>query len=278
MTADLLVSCLMVTLGSKARLPLFKRSVAAYCAQTHPNRELVIVLDEGAGEARAEIADHLAALGRDDIRVVEAPGRPAVGALRNLSREVARGQVHCQWDDDDLHHPDRLADQLGHLLSSGGLASCLQDMLQFFPARRTLYWTNWRAAPAKVMPGSLMCRAEAPVRYADAGEKAQLGEDTHVCLQFEALGGLRALADAPHLQVYLSHGDNSWHDGHHAMLADQLGVSSGLLRRREPQIRRWLAPLDLGPGPLTVRGPNGPAFTVEGAQGPSSRSTSIYSR
>ena len=134
MTADVLVSCLMVTLASPARIAFVKRSVAAYCAQTHPRSELVMVLDEGSAGARAEIGDYLASLGRDDIRVVETPGRPTLGALRNISREAARGEVHCQWDDDDLHHPDRLAVQLDHLLSSGaGEATCLQDITAVLP-------------------------------------------------------------------------------------------------------------------------------------------------
>jgi hypothetical protein len=46
------------------------------------------------------------------------------------------------------------------------------------------------------------------------------------------------------------------------MLADQLGLSQGLLRRREAALRDGLSVFDFGPGPVTVEGRNGPAFTL----------------
>ena len=62
-----LVSCLMVTLPSPGRLAFVKRSIAAYCAQTHRPRELVVVLDQGPAEAKAAIAEHVRSLGRDVV-------------------------------------------------------------------------------------------------------------------------------------------------------------------------------------------------------------------
>ena len=67
---------------------------------------------------------------------------------RNISRESARGDIHCQWDDDDLHHPERLERQFDYLLLQAGCeAVCLQETMQFFPRARALYCTNWRAVP-----------------------------------------------------------------------------------------------------------------------------------
>lgn len=257
-----LVSCLMVTLPSAGRLAFVKRSIAAYCAQTHAPRELVMVLDQGPAEARAAIAGHVASLGRDDIRIVAAPGPMTLGALRNLSRESARGVVHCQWDDDDLHHPERVERQLAALDEGGAEAVCLQEVMLYFAATRELYWTNWRAAEPTVMPATLMCRAAAPVRYPETGETARRGEDTAVCLQLLARGGLRPITDAPQLLVYVNHGANTWNDDFHRMLAERLGLSQGLLRRREARIREMLAGVDFGPGAVTVRGPNGAAFSL----------------
>jgi hypothetical protein len=48
----------------------------------------------------------------------------------------------------------------------------------------------------------------------------------------------------------------------HAMLAERLGVSQGLLRRREAKIREWLQAFDFGAGVVSVQGPNGVAFTL----------------
>jgi glycosyltransferase involved in cell wall biosynthesis len=257
-----LVSCLMVTLPSAARLAFVKRSIAAYCAQTHAPRELVMVLDQGPRQAKAAISDHVASLGRDDIRIIEAQGPLTLGALRNLSRASASGQFHCQWDDDDLHHPRRVESQLAALTDSGAQAVCLQEVLMFFTASRELYWTNWRASEPTVMPATVMCRANAPVRYPESGPNARRGEDTDVCVQLLRLGALHPMADAPHLLVYVNHGANTWDDDFHHMLANRLGLSQGLLRRREARIREGLEALDFGAGAVTVRGPNGAAFTI----------------
>jgi glycosyltransferase involved in cell wall biosynthesis len=263
MPNDPLVSCLMVTLPSPQRRAFVERAIAAYCAQTYPRRELVVVFDDGPAEAKAAIARHVAALGRDDIRLSEAPPGTTLGALRNLSCDAARGAVLCQWDDDDLHHPERVERQLDALLVSGTEASALSELMQFFPATRELYWTNWSASAVNVVPQAIIFRADAGLRYAEAGEKACLGEDLDFCERLMARGELSGLGGAPQLLVYVSHGANISSDEHHAMLARRLGLSRGLLQRREAWIRGEMARFDLGPGPVTVRGPNGAAFTLD---------------
>lgn len=270
------VSCLLVALPIPQRLRYFSRSVAAYCRQTHSNTELVIVLDEGTADARASIAAQVASLGRQDIRIVEPPGKRSLGALRNVSVDDARGEILCQWDDDDLHHPQRVERQLEALLASGGDAVYLEDAMQFFPDSRMLYWTNWRATEAKGLPGTLMCRRAVPIRYPETGADARLGEDSAVALRLQRQGGFHVLTGAPYLYVYVSHGANSWGDEHHRMLARELGISKALLRRRETQLREGLAPFDFGPGVVTVQGYNGLAFTLAAApsEAPASRDAS----
>ncbi len=264
MSDNPLVSCLTVTKATAERLAFLQAAIDAYLAQTYPHRELVLVLDHGPSEVAAAIRRRVAALGRADIRVVAAPEGLTLGALRNLSRASARGAVHCQWDDDDVHHPTRVARQFEAMTAAGALAVAQRDLFQFFPADRALYWTNWRQTEVTVMPGTLMMRADAAVAYPESGDAAQRGEDTAVARQLQAVGGLLAQADAPELMVYVSHGANTWDAGHHAMLARRLGLSAGLLRRREAQIRTALAGVDLGPGPIVVHSPAGPAFTLEG--------------
>jgi len=259
------VSCLMVSLPVPQRWPFFLRSVDAYCRQTHPNRELVIVLNQGAAEMRAAARAHVALLGRDDIRVVERAGQCSLGALRNVSLDSARGEFVCQWDDDDLHHPQRVERQLAALVASGAEGSCLEEIIQYFPATRALHCINFRATAAKAMPGSLTCRRAAPIRYPESGPESRLGEDSVVAAQLARAGGLHAFGGAPHLFVYVSHGANTWPDDHHRMLARELSVSSGLLRRREAQLRAGLAPFDFGPGEIAVHGYNGVAFTLGAA-------------
>ncbi|MFI4933644.1 MAG: glycosyltransferase family A protein [Caulobacterales bacterium] len=259
-----LISCLMVTQAVPARLESLERSLAAYGRQTYPNRELVIVLDQGTADARAAIRKAVDALGRDDIRIIDPPGPLTLGALRNVSWRAARGDIVCQWDDDDLYHPERLERQLAGLRAADGRSVCLQEVMHYTPATRRMRLTNWRASPQASMPSTLMCLRSAPVCYPETGPEARLGEDLVVHAQLQALGGLHIIEGAPHLYVYVSHGQNTCSDEHHRMIADRLGVSLGLLRRREAAIRAGLAPFDFGPGEVVIESPAGPAFSIPG--------------
>jgi glycosyltransferase involved in cell wall biosynthesis len=261
-----LVSCLMVTLPSAIRLPYLRRSLASFRGQTYPARELIIVLDGGTAEACTAVRLAVAEFRRDDIRIMEPRGNLTLGALRNMSWRAARGDFICQWDDDDLYHPERIAAQMASLKASGGVSTCLTEVMQFFPASRRLHLTNWRATPAAAMPASLVCRRAADVGYPAEGPEAALGEDLSVLLQLKALGGFHAQAGAPHLYVYVSHGDNTCGTDHHQMIADSLAVSKGLLRRREAELREGLAAFDFGEGDVAVVGGNGPAFIITGRE------------
>jgi glycosyltransferase involved in cell wall biosynthesis len=258
-----MVSCLMVTQGVPERFPFLRRSIAHYAAQTHRHRELVIILADGLADQRAAVTAYVRTLGRDDIRLIEAADDLGMGALRNLSREAARGAVLCQWDDDDLHHPRRLERQLAALTSSGARAVYLQELMHYFSEARLLYCANWRATEASGHPGTLMCAADAPIRYPDAGEHARLGEDLVVARHLREKTIVHLLSGEPHLYVYTYHGSNAWHDGHHRMLVDRLALSQGLLKRRETELRRGLSGVDFGPAPVTLQGSNGVAFILE---------------
>jgi glycosyltransferase involved in cell wall biosynthesis len=255
----LTVSCLMVSWGVEGRFAFLQRSIAAYCAQTHRCRELVIVLHGGSADYRAAVAAYVAALGRDDIRIVFADASLRLGELRNLSRDQARGDVHCQWDDDDLHHPERIERQLAALVGSGLQAVYCRDVMQYFPAERVLYCTNWLATDATGHPGTLMCVAAMPVRYSEAEHGS---EDMVLARQLKRLGVVHLLADLPCLYIYVSHGANVWSDAHHRMLVEKLAISRRMLQRREAQLRQGLAVFDFGPGPIIVQGANGTAFTL----------------
>jgi glycosyltransferase involved in cell wall biosynthesis len=249
----------MVSWGRPDHLAFLQRSVACYCAQTYSDKELVIVLHGGSADYRAQVALHIAGLGRPDIRIVEATADLRLGALRNLSREAASGDVHCQWDDDDLHHPERVERQLAALTASGQQAVYFRDVMQYFPRERLLYSTNWHGTDVGGHTGTLMCLAETPFRYPEAEHGT---EDMTAALDLKHLGALHLLTEAPHLYVYVSHGQNVWNDAHHQMLIERLSLSKRLLERREAEIRRGLAPFDFGPGPVTVQGSNGAAFTL----------------
>ncbi len=255
------ISCLLVTTAEPSRRRMFKRSVAAYCAQAHANKELVIVSD-GPREAVDEIATHLQSLGRDDVRLVRCDERLSLGALRNRSCDHASGDLFCQWDDDDIYHPQRLEEQYAELVRLQAACLYLEDTLQFITASRRLYWLNWHATEARAHPGTLLCRRSAQPRYPETGDTAERGEDSIVCLELQKTSGFATLGGRPHLYVYVTHDVNKYPRVHHEMLAEQLAISKGLLLRRESALREGLEPLDFGPGEVTVQGNNGTAFVL----------------
>jgi glycosyltransferase involved in cell wall biosynthesis len=254
----------MVTKAHDLRLPMVRRSLADYCRQTHAHRELVIVVDaeaEADGDAvRAAVAE----LGRADIRVVVPEAKHSLGALRNISWQEASGDIVCQWDDDDLNHPRRIELQLAALRASGKSACYLQEFVQYFPMARCLYKLSFLMTPGTVAMMTLMCLRSLPVRYPEAGPDSIRGEDRALALEIKHTVGFHALAGMPHLYVYVSHGANTMDDAHHRMLADELGVSQGLLRRYEAALREGLASFDFGPEAVEFMGRNGVAFTIPG--------------
>ena len=250
-----LVTCVMITRAS--RLALIGQSAACWARQTHLERELLVVIDGCAGEPEqplAQVEALLSGLG-GRARLLRVPQRLPLGALRNLALAEAKGEVLCQWDDDDLFHPQRLETQLLALRAPRVEAVFLGDVFHLFTDVSELYWTSWRHTPSRCHPGTGLWRASSTTRYTDEAR----GEDLTFCQALRSRGGFEVLAGAPHLYVYRWTGGNAWGREHHAMLAATLGKSRALLLRNEPMLQARLAELLL-PAPVEVVGPNGRAF------------------
>jgi glycosyltransferase involved in cell wall biosynthesis len=241
---------------------MLRRSIDAYLQQSHPDRELVVVVDGGPEPDRAAVAAMVRDLGRSDIKLVLAAPGLSLGALRNLSVGCASADIICQWDDDDFHHRDRISIQLDALEASGKDATILQDVLIYRPDDRAIYWTNWANTPAGGHPATLMCSSKALLRYPEEGPQSRRGEDLAVIAPLCASGVVHRQTGAPWLYVYVTHQSNTCDPAHHDMLVDSLSISPGLLRRREAAIRNGLAEFDLGSGQVTLTGSSGPAFTL----------------
>lgn len=255
-----LISCLTVTRPVPERLAMLHRAVTDYLRQSHPLRELVVVVDQGGSADREAVVKLLRDFGRADIRMHLTERPMTLGALRNLSMALARGDFVCQWDDDDLHHPDRIALQLLALTHNDAEATILQDVLLLRTIERSLRWTNWARTPTGGHPATLLVRRDVGLTYPEQGHKATRGEDLAALLPLVAAGRLHRQANAPHLYVYVTHGTNTSEPSHHDRLADTLAISRGLLLRRETQIRAGAPPLALDGA--TMMGPGGHAFTL----------------
>lgn len=232
------ISCLTVTLN---RLVLLKEAIRCYCEQTYPNRELIIVTD-GTPRYRQAISDYLCSLGRSDIRLVYLPeaGQP-LGALRNVSLDAAGGNIVCQWDDDDLNHPQRLERQFEHMNAARMDACCFTDQLQFFFQERSLYWSDWRTGDVQgiehLIPGTLMAHRDSRFRYPETTSRATAGEDTVLLEQIAATGTVTPFEDSGFLNIYSYHGRNVFSEDHHRWIVAQSSRSANFLRGQESILR-----------------------------------------
>lgn len=214
------ISCLTVT-GN--RLVMLKEAIDCYCRQTYPNREMVIVA--GGDDYCRRIQNYVKSLGRGDIRLVSGAARESsLGELRNLSLEAARGEVFCQWDDDDLSHPERLSKQWERMREARSGACFFSDHLQFFVARRELFWVDWTLpgnlpAGHELVPGTVMAFASAAVRYPAAGIDATIGEDNAFRDLILSKMEVTSLQTHGYLYLYRFHGRNTTTERHHRRLA-----------------------------------------------------------
>ncbi|MEM9598061.1 MAG: glycosyltransferase [Acidobacteriota bacterium] len=251
-----LISCLMVT---HDRIRLARRAIDSFAAQTWPERELVIVTD-GPNYARRALARHVESLGLGNVRIVVPEAGLTLGALRNRSMDAARGELLCQWDDDDWSHPDRLARQAQRLLDAGADACFLTEHLQFFEDSRQIAWLDWRGAArgSPLHPGTGLMRRLDGLRYPESGPHSRRGEDSTLLDLLMERHSVVTLDGAGELFLYTFHGRNTFDRGHHEGLTPLLAARA-VCEAHGEAIRNTVAGLHL-PKPVTVLARDGTAF------------------
>lgn len=249
-----LVSCLMVT---KDRVRLAKQAIRSFASQTYERRELVVVTD-GQRRYVSALERYVTALGLDGVRFVQPdePGLP-LGRLRNMALDAARGDVVCQWDDDDYSHPERLERQLGHMLEERAAACLLGDHLQLLERDARLFWIDWGDELAH---GSLMMRRDCGARYPEDGPFARRGEDTALLQELRERVAVTRMTGAGHLWLYTFHGANTFSEDHHRRITS-LGASREFLANNAQLLQDVLASYPV-PRPLLVVAPDGIAFGI----------------
>jgi len=189
MNTQPLVTCVCPTIPDRrAWLP---RVLECFVAQTYANKELLFV----TGACSVFNASMIR------LRAIEGP--MILGDRRNAGVEGAFGDIIVQIDDDDYSHPQRIAEQVALLESSGkpvvGYNSYTCQELR--PARvleesgwkPTTGWWEYRALNAMCAGGSsLAYRREWALAHPFPPE--QLGEDSVFCAEAARLHAL-ALAD-----------------------------------------------------------------------------------
>jgi len=215
------ISCLCITRGD--RPAMLADAISDFCAQTFPDRQLLIVHDSDDKIHQVIeqlVASHSTAL----IRVEKVPAglSLSLGMLRNHAIACADGDWVCQWDDDDRYHPERLQLQWDCAQKQGAAVNYLVDQLHWFRQESLLFWDDWSAEayPMNLIQGSLLARRDVLPRYPDLAR----GEDTlhtHALIRASANLGFKIsrLKDTGWCYIYSYHGNNVWDAEHHQQIA-----------------------------------------------------------
>lgn len=236
-----LISCLTIT--REARFHQLARAVECFHRQTVGEKELVVVHDES--EAFDQELRRLAgAYPDDEISIHRAQRGLPLGALRNLSLSFARGGLVCQWDDDDLYHPERLEMQLRTLEEKGADFCFLTDQLHYFEPTGELFWDDWQVEgyPGSLIQGTMLGCADRIDRY----QALARGEDTDLLQRLLGNGcRLAGISGHGYLYIYVYDGRNAWDIRHHAAQSVWKRLRRDALLQREEELRKQLQEYDL---------------------------------
>lgn len=245
------VSCLMITLN---RFERFKESFECYCNQDYPDKELIIVSD-GSQNYLETISEYISDSGRTDIKTFFLGTRKPLGYLRNVSIQKASGTLICQWDDDDLNHPQRLTTQIKHMQQEEAQASYLLDNFHLFMSQRQLYWCDWvRMSGSRGKPGTLLAYKSVLPNYDDEMAKH---EDTRLQEElYDSPALVKTLSDHGYLFMYTYHEKNVHTSMHHKTIAVTLSMEFCSLKEHIATIWNSLSCYPISP-PITVMGHRG---------------------
>ena len=256
------ISCVMVTNGRPEHV---RRSVACYLRQTYPVRELVVV-SQGTPAVNEELRAYLTSLARPDISFFQAPTELSLGGMRNLSVELTQGQVICQWDDDDLSHPLRLARQYNALMSDGVVCAAYQQHMKWFEDTNEMYWIDWsveQGEDRRYLHGTAMfykdtfCRL-GNMMYPDFGPQSAREEDWNAVQKMLKRGSIAGIVDG-YQYIYTYHGNNIYWRSHHELVLQKRVYSKAELLERRGSLTQALR--DCGVDrPVKLCALDGPAF------------------
>jgi glycosyltransferase involved in cell wall biosynthesis len=213
------ISCLLVTEG---RLKHVERSLRCFQNQSYPNKELVL-LSQGNAETNNAIFEMTRNFG--NIQFFAVSDRLSLGAMRNLSCEIASGPILCQWDDDDLYFPTRIMDQYKSLKTSDkNVASAFTQFFKYFAETNELYWCDWvgEGVPSsQFLCGSVMFYKRVFHRhnsllYPEVGNQSEQEEDLNVLFKLLDLGNVQAVGGG-YQYLYAYHGKNTYDLEHHKL-------------------------------------------------------------
>ncbi|UYV37175.1 glycosyltransferase [Rhodobacteraceae bacterium D3-12] len=150
----------------------------------------ILVVDNGSRDDTANVVASCAA--RDPrIRLLDGAAEPGAYAARNIGMQNASGAFLSVLDADDWAHPQRIAEQVGLLLTQPDAVACIADWVRTTPDMR---FARWWQDDGYVHPdlSSLMIRAEVLTRLG-FWDRVRAGADSEYFDRIEAMFGAAAI-------------------------------------------------------------------------------------
>lgn len=192
----------MITGRCAERYPMARVAVKCFFDQTWPNKELVII-NHGSENVLDQPDQRV-----KEVRVVRTEN-DTLGDLRNWSIEAATGDWCIQWDDDDWHHPNRMASQMA--MAKPDHVVSLQWQVRYSMTDNCAFYDRMTSGQQM----TVLFERQSPARY----EKLNVREDTAFMRSF---GRRVVLVDNsvmnkecdPMAYLRTFHGRNIWDYGH----------------------------------------------------------------
>ena len=203
------ISALMVCYDED-RLPNLNNALECFDAQTHQNKELIVVCN-GSKEHYNAVEEALDGF-YFDYKVEYRDKKKmklSLGDIRNIAVILSTGDVIVPWDDDDLNHPHRLKIQYHYMNASNADVCFLSDHLHYFYEKNELFWVNW----GYEVPNTMMCKKSCfdNIKY----PSLNIHEDSKVASRIRKQYKSCVLEERGYLFTYCFNGTGAFGYNHH---------------------------------------------------------------
>jgi glycosyltransferase involved in cell wall biosynthesis len=213
MNKELKITCVCVT--KSGRTSFLKKSIEYFQNQTYTNKELLI-LSQATQEENKQIEQFISNSQEINLHIVDE--KMDLGTMRHTSVSLAKGDIVCQWDDDDVFGKNRLSNQYNKLTSDkNNIASAYSSFLHYFKCDRKIYLTDWsqknKALDQKFHQGTIMFYRDAycdRVSYSPAENCEDWDFAKKIVLEGN-IGLINQLGDF----IYVHHGGNTMELSYH---------------------------------------------------------------
>ena len=188
-----LISCLCPTRNHPR---ILKKAIDCFNNQTYSNKELVLVANEDS-----PYIEDIKKFTNNNIKLFFAPKNSIMGAIRNISVDNARGEYIAQWDDDNVHHANRLTAQYNHVKRFDKQACFLRRVL----VHDIITGDKGITKPGRGIESTIVALKKDLPRY---NNNTQYAEDLPARIFFQS-NGKSATLDEPQLYIYNIHNNNS---------------------------------------------------------------------